>query len=38
MSDVEEGDLGTAQVTGTDNLEIGSESKVRAVSIASDDL
>ena len=38
MSDVEEGDLGAAQVTGTDNLEIGSESKVRAVSIASDDL
>lgn len=38
MSDVEEGDLGTAQVTGTDNLEIVSESKVRAVSIASDDL
>lgn len=38
MSDVEEEDLGTAQITGTDNLEIGSESKVRAVSIASDDL
>lgn len=38
MSDVEEEDIGTAQITGTDNLEIGSESKVRAVSIASDDL
>ena len=40
MSDVEERDLGTAQITGTNNLEIGSssESKVRAVSIASDDL
>jgi len=38
MSDVEEEDLGTAQVTGTDNLEMKSESKARAVSIASDDL
>ena len=40
MSEVEEEDLGIAQVTGTNNLEIGSssESKVRAVSIASDDL
>ena len=37
MSDVEEG-LGTTQVTGTSNLEAESESKIRAVSIASEDL
>ena len=37
MSDVEEG-LGTTQVTGTSNLEVESESKIRAVSIASEDL
>jgi len=38
MSDVEEG-LGTSQVIGTSNLEVESpESKIRAVSIASEDL
>ena len=37
MSDVEEG-LSTTQVTGTSNLEAESESKIRAVSIASEDL